>query len=80
VLWARVVQDMSRRSITQRSLTQGSIDISHSQALEPVCDRLKSLFEPAAVEPMPVDLKRVMEALDDALSRGDLFRREKKRG
>jgi hypothetical protein len=57
------------------------MDISHSQALEPVCDRLRSMFEPLSVEPVPVDLKRIMEALDDALSRGDLFTGEKsKRG
>jgi hypothetical protein len=49
------------------------MDSSHSPAFEPVCDKLKSLFEPLAAESVPVDLSRVMEALDDALSRGDLF-------
>jgi len=49
------------------------MDTSHSHVIAPVCARLKSIFEPAATDPMPVDLNRLLEALDDAYTRGDLF-------
>ena len=49
------------------------MDTSHSPIITPVCARLKSLFEIAASEPVPVDLNRLLEALDDAYARGELF-------
>ena len=53
------------------------MDTSHSPILAPVCARLKSVFEPATSAPMPVDLTRLLEALDDAYVRGDLFARDR---
>jgi hypothetical protein len=49
------------------------MDSFHSPALEPVCEGLRSLFEPAADAPPPGELTRLIEALDEAYARGDLF-------
>jgi len=49
------------------------MDTSRSPLIAPVCAKLKSVFEPAASEPVPVDLNRLLEALDEAYTRGDLF-------
>ena len=48
------------------------MDTSHSPVLVPVCAGLKSVFDAAASEPMPVDLNRLVEALDEAYARGEL--------
>lgn len=49
----------------------------HSNAFIPVCNGLKSLFDPQASAPLPTDLVRLVEALDEAFARGDLcFRPE----
>jgi hypothetical protein len=58
--------------MTQRSFTEESMDTSHSPVMVPVCAGLKSAFDVAASEPMPVDLTRLVEALDDAYARGEL--------
>ena len=57
----------------KRSFNEGSMDTSSSQTSEPVCNGLRMLFEPLVAEPLPVDLTRLMDALDDAFSRGELF-------
>jgi len=49
------------------------MDTSRSPVLAPVCARLKSVFEPDASAPMPVDLGKLLEALDEAYVRGELF-------
>ncbi len=59
--------------MAQRSFSEESMDTSRSPFSAPVCARLKSVFEPSVSEPMPVDLGRLLEALDDAYTRGDLF-------
>jgi hypothetical protein len=46
---------------------------SHSPAFEPVCNGLKSVFDEQACTSMPLDLTRLLDALDDAFARGDLF-------
>ena len=56
----------------ERSLPEGSMDTSHSQALVSVFDRLKSVFEPPACAQSSTDLDRLLEALDDAYVRGEL--------
>jgi len=57
----------------QRSFSEESMDTSRSPLTAPVCARLRSVFEPTASEPMPVDLNRLLEALEDAYARGDVF-------
>jgi hypothetical protein len=52
------------------------MDASRSPLFEPVCERLKSLFDTANRSPMPSDLDRLMTAVEDAYSRGDLFGRD----
>jgi hypothetical protein len=49
------------------------MDTSNSPAFAPVCNELKTRFAAPAAEAMPTDLTRLLEALDDAYSRGDLF-------
>jgi hypothetical protein len=49
------------------------MDTSRSPFIAPVYGRLKSVFEAAVSEPVPVDLNRLLEALDEAYSRGELF-------
>jgi hypothetical protein len=49
------------------------MDTSRSPMMAPVCARLKSMFEPAASALMPVDLCRLLEALDEAYARGELL-------
>lgn len=49
------------------------MDTSNSPAFAPVCNELKNRFAPPAAESMPTDLDRLLEALDDAYTRGDLF-------
>ena len=56
----------------KRCLTEGSMDTSRSPALEPVCEGLRTRFEPEADWPSG-DLTRILEAVDDAYSRGELF-------
>lgn len=58
---------------TERCFNEGSMDTSHSPALEPVCEVLKAAFQPLPIEAMPSDLSRLMEALDDAYATGALF-------
>lgn len=57
----------------KRSFSEESMDTSHSPAFAPVCNELKTRFAAPATEAMPSDLDRLLEALDDAYSRGDLF-------
>lgn len=45
----------------------------NSPALVPVCDELRSRFGASANAPMPLDLSRLLEALDDAYASGVLF-------
>jgi hypothetical protein len=49
------------------------MDTSHSPLIAPVCAKLRSVFEPTAFEPLPVDLSRLLEAVEDAYARGELF-------
>ena len=46
---------------------------SFSAAAEPVCGKLKLMFDDAAAEPMPDALACLFERLDIALERGELF-------
>lgn len=55
------------------------MDTPHSPTLEPVCEGLRSFYEPVAAEPLPVDLTRLIEALDEAYVRGELFAPQRRR-
>jgi hypothetical protein len=66
--------------MTQRCFIEGSMDASRSPLFEPVCERLRSLFDTANLSPLPNDLDRLMAAVEDAYSRGDLFGRDAKSG
>ena len=64
-------------SVMDAMLNRRSMDTSRSPILEPVCEGLKALFEPATIRPMSGDLTRLLEALDDAYARGALFPRDR---
>jgi hypothetical protein len=59
--------------LPQSSFPDEPMDAFHSPAFVPVCDRLKSVFEPALSTPAPNELDRLLQALDDAYMRGELF-------
>jgi hypothetical protein len=46
---------------------------SSSVAAEPVCGKLRLMFDDAAAEPMPDALANLFDRLDVALERGELF-------
>ena len=46
---------------------------SASVAAEPVCGKLRMMFDDAAAEPMPDGLANLFDRLDAALERGELF-------
>jgi hypothetical protein len=52
---------------------------SSSVAAEPVCGKLKLMFDDAASEPMPDALASLFDRLDIALERGELFGAKVKR-
>jgi hypothetical protein len=49
-----------------------------SQAVDPVCGKLKAIFDDVANTPMPLYLERLAEELDAALDRGELTPRKPK--
>jgi hypothetical protein len=46
---------------------------SSSSAAEPVCGKLRLMFDDVAAEPMPECLASLADQLDSALQRGELF-------
>ena len=50
-----------------------------SQAVDPVCGKLRALFDDIAETPMPSQLERLAEQLDAALERGELTAGKTKR-
>jgi hypothetical protein len=48
-----------------------------SPVIDPVCGKLRALFDEVTLEPMPDQLERLAQKLDAALERGDLGARRK---
>jgi hypothetical protein len=60
------------------SLTRRGGGASAGSKSDPVCDRLRLLFDEVAEEPVPDHLTSLAERLDQALASGELSRRKGK--